>query len=74
MPLYRFNVVAGTDFIFDEEGIEIASDEVAIAEALSAIRQGLQEEPHPDWIGWRLEIVEAKSGRRLLNVPLVPIA
>jgi hypothetical protein len=64
MPLYRFNVVAGTDFIFDEAGIEIASDEVATAEALSAIREVGQEEPYLDSMEWRLEIVETKSGRK----------
>lgn len=43
MPMYFFNVRIGTDVVADPEGVELASPEVARAEALADARELMSE-------------------------------
>jgi hypothetical protein len=55
-----FNLRSTNDCVLDEEGLECASAEIAVEDAISALA-GFHAEPgapSDDWAGWRLEIVD----------------
>jgi uncharacterized protein DUF6894 len=50
----------------------LASDEEAITEVTTAVRELRAETSGDDWTGWTLHVVDA-SGRCVLDLPLEPL-
>ena len=68
---YFFNLTDGCEVIPDIDGIELREINAVMVYVFEMIDQ-MKSEPdasRADWIGWRLEIVDA-SGRRVHSVPL----
>jgi hypothetical protein len=68
---YFFNLINCHEAILDEDGIELADDQAAIASALETIQELRSEDPSQAhvWPGWRLEITDS-STRVVERIPL----
>jgi hypothetical protein len=72
MPRYYFNLLDGRERIIDEDGVDLDTDQSPVEHVLRLLEE-LRTEERPEvvdeWVGWRLEIVDAQR-RRLLVVAL----
>jgi hypothetical protein len=62
---YYFDLTNGTDLIRDEDGLELANIDAALAFACEAIEELRKEtaSASSEWWGWRLEISDHSAGR-----------
>ena len=70
---YFFNLTDGSQVIRDDEGLQLADMNVAVAYAIKAIKELRAEAPSPsqDWLGWRMEITNG-TGEVVWVIPLEP--
>jgi hypothetical protein len=64
MPRYYFNLLDGRERIIDTDGLDLDIDQFPFEHVLRVLEE-LRTEEDPDvvdeWVGWRLEIVDAQG-------------
>lgn len=69
MPRYYFNLLDGRERIADEDGADLETDQPLVEYVLRLLEE-IRTEECPEvvneWVGWSLEIVDAR--RRILLV------
>jgi len=73
MPRYYLHLIAGAVTEMDAHGIDLVSDKEAATHITAAIHELRAELGDDSWAGWTMHVVDA-SGRRVLDVPLEPLA
>jgi hypothetical protein len=69
MPRYYFVVLSPLGSEADHNGLELPGDAEARELGLRALRDIRAEDPHTNFLGWRVEM-RNDSGCMLLSVPL----